>query len=142
MLYEVITGTGMAHNCGLVSWILRSARRLSFKRLFELSTAIHHDGTKARYSLQQRSQVFPLKQNRITSYNVCYTKLLRSRQALLAPGVNPTYCKVAMAIAGSQGLTFDWLPLRATCLLSYCTNRRTFLIVCRCRDTFFLPLAD
>jgi glycine dehydrogenase subunit 1 len=39
----------------------------------------------------------------------------RSRQVLLAPGVSPTYCKVANAIAGSQGLTFDYLPMdRAT----------------------------
>ena len=37
----------------------------------------------------------------------------KSRQVLLAPGVNPTYCKVAMAIAGSQGLTFDYLAMDA-----------------------------
>jgi glycine dehydrogenase subunit 1 len=35
----------------------------------------------------------------------------KSRQVLLAPGVNPTYVKVAKAIAGSQGLTFDCLPM-------------------------------
>jgi glycine dehydrogenase subunit 1 len=35
----------------------------------------------------------------------------QSRQVLLAPGVNPTYGKVAKAIAGSQGLTFDYLPM-------------------------------
>lgn len=34
-----------------------------------------------------------------------------SRRVLLAPGVNPTYEKVAMAIAGSQGLTFDRMPM-------------------------------
>ena len=34
-----------------------------------------------------------------------------SRQVLLAPGVNPTYRKVAQAIAGNQGLTFDYLPM-------------------------------
>ena len=37
----------------------------------------------------------------------------KSRQVLLAPGVNPIYGKVAMAIAGSQGLTFDYLPMDA-----------------------------
>jgi glycine dehydrogenase subunit 1 len=37
----------------------------------------------------------------------------KSRQVLLAPGVNPTYAKVAKAIAGSQGLTFDYLPMDA-----------------------------
>ena len=35
----------------------------------------------------------------------------KSRQVLLAPGVNPAYARVAMAIAGSQGLTFDYLPM-------------------------------
>jgi glycine dehydrogenase subunit 1 len=35
----------------------------------------------------------------------------KSRQALMAPGVSPTYAKVATAIAGSQGLTFDFLPM-------------------------------
>ena len=35
----------------------------------------------------------------------------KSRQVLLAPGVHPTYAKVATAIAGSQGLTFDFLPM-------------------------------
>ena len=34
-----------------------------------------------------------------------------SRRVLLASGVNPVYQKVATAIAGSQGLTFDRLPL-------------------------------
>ena len=32
---------------------------------------------------------------------------------LLAPGVNPVYEHVAEAIAGSQGLTFEWLPMDA-----------------------------
>jgi glycine dehydrogenase subunit 1 len=35
----------------------------------------------------------------------------KSRRVLLAPGVNKTYEKVATAIAGSQGLTFDRLPM-------------------------------
>ncbi len=35
----------------------------------------------------------------------------KSRQVLLAPGVNPTYARVATAIAGSQGLSFDYLPM-------------------------------
>ncbi|ANO51959.1 aminomethyl-transferring glycine dehydrogenase subunit GcvPA [Woeseia oceani] len=35
----------------------------------------------------------------------------KSRRVLLASGVNRTYRKVAEAIAGSQGLTFDELPL-------------------------------
>jgi len=35
---------------------------------------------------------------------------VKSRRILLAPGVNPVYAKVAEAIAGSQGLTFEWLP--------------------------------
>lgn len=34
----------------------------------------------------------------------------KSRQVLLAPGVSPVYAKVSSAIAGSQGLRFDWLP--------------------------------
>jgi glycine dehydrogenase subunit 1 len=34
-----------------------------------------------------------------------------SKRVLLASGVNPVYQKVASAIAGSQGLTFDRLPL-------------------------------
>ena len=38
----------------------------------------------------------------------------KTRRVLLAPGVNPVYQKVAEAIAGSQGLTFDWLPQDAT----------------------------
>ena len=32
---------------------------------------------------------------------------------LLAPGVNPVYEHVAEAIAGSQGLSFEWLPVDA-----------------------------
>ena len=32
-----------------------------------------------------------------------------SRRVLLAPGVNPVYARVGEAIAGSQGLSFDWL---------------------------------
>ncbi len=34
-----------------------------------------------------------------------------SRKVLLAPGVNPTYRKVARAIAGNQGLEFEYLPM-------------------------------
>jgi len=37
----------------------------------------------------------------------------KSRRVLLASGVNATYRKVAQAIAGSQGLTFETLPLDA-----------------------------
>ena len=37
----------------------------------------------------------------------------KSRRVLLASGVNATYRKVAQAIAGSQGLTFDTLPVDA-----------------------------
>jgi len=37
----------------------------------------------------------------------------KSRQVLLAPGVNRTYRKVARAIAGNQGLSFDYLPIDA-----------------------------
>ncbi len=33
---------------------------------------------------------------------------------LLAPGVNPVYEKVAEAITGGQGLSFEWLPQDAT----------------------------
>ena len=33
---------------------------------------------------------------------------------LLAPGVNPMYEKVAQAITGGQGLSFEWLPQDAT----------------------------
>jgi len=36
---------------------------------------------------------------------------IKSRRILLAPGVNPTYEKVAVAIAGSQDITFDRLPM-------------------------------
>ena len=32
---------------------------------------------------------------------------------MLAPGVNPVYEHVAEAIAGSQGLSFEWLPMDA-----------------------------
>jgi len=35
----------------------------------------------------------------------------KSGRILLAPGVNPTYEKVATAIAGSQGITFGRLPM-------------------------------
>jgi glycine dehydrogenase subunit 1 len=35
----------------------------------------------------------------------------KSGRILLAPGVNPTYEKVAAAIAGSQGITFERLPM-------------------------------
>lgn len=35
---------------------------------------------------------------------------IKSGRVLLAPGVNPTYEKVAAAIAGAQGLTFERLP--------------------------------
>jgi len=41
-------------------------------------------------------------------------RAVKSRQVLLAPGVNPVYRKVASAIAGSQGLTFDTLPMDST----------------------------
>ena len=33
---------------------------------------------------------------------------VKSNLILLAPGVNPVYEKVAEAIAGGQGLTFEW----------------------------------
>lgn len=35
----------------------------------------------------------------------------KSSEVLLAPGVNPVYRKVASAIAGNQGLSFDYLPV-------------------------------
>ncbi len=35
---------------------------------------------------------------------------VKSGHVLLAPGVNPVYEKVARAITGGQGLTFEWLP--------------------------------
>lgn len=35
---------------------------------------------------------------------------IKSRRVLLAPGVNPVHQKVAEAIAGAQGLTFERLP--------------------------------
>ncbi len=35
---------------------------------------------------------------------------VKSGRVLLAPGVNPLYEKVAEAITGGQGLTFEWLP--------------------------------
>ena len=38
---------------------------------------------------------------------------VRSGRVLLAPGVNPVYAEVARAIAGSQGLTFEWLEASA-----------------------------
>jgi glycine dehydrogenase subunit 1 len=38
----------------------------------------------------------------------------KSKRVLLASGVNKTYQKVAQTIAGSQGLTFDRLPLDMT----------------------------
>jgi len=38
---------------------------------------------------------------------------VKSGLVLLAPGVNPVYEHVAEAIAGSQGLTFEWLPIDA-----------------------------
>ncbi len=38
----------------------------------------------------------------------------KSGRILLAPGVNPRYEQVASAIAGTQGITFDRLPLDAT----------------------------
>jgi glycine dehydrogenase subunit 1 len=47
----------------------------------------------------------------------------KSRRVLLASGVNATYRKVAQAIAGSQGLTFDTLPMDAA---SGVTNLREF----------------
>jgi glycine dehydrogenase subunit 1 len=37
----------------------------------------------------------------------------KSRRVLLAPGVNPGYEKVAVAITGSQGLSFERLPMAA-----------------------------
>ena len=36
-------------------------------------------------------------------------RAVKSRRVLLAPGVNPTYAKVARAIAGAQQITFDFL---------------------------------
>ena len=38
---------------------------------------------------------------------------VKSRSVLLAPGVNPVYAQVAKAIAGSQHITFDYLPMDA-----------------------------
>ena len=44
----------------------------------------------------------------------------RTSHVLLAPGVNPVYRKVAAAIAGNQGLSFDYLPVnRATGTLDF-----------------------
>ncbi len=37
----------------------------------------------------------------------------KSRHVLLAPGVNPAYERVARALAGRQGLTFEQLPIDA-----------------------------
>jgi len=39
---------------------------------------------------------------------------VKTRRVLLAPGVNPVYEQVAAAIAGSQGLTFERLPMDPT----------------------------
>ncbi len=39
---------------------------------------------------------------------------VKSGLVLLAPGVNPVYEKVAEAITGGQGLSFEWLPREAT----------------------------
>ena len=39
---------------------------------------------------------------------------VKTNLVLLAPGVNPVYEKVAHAITGGQGLTFEWLPQDAT----------------------------
>ena len=36
---------------------------------------------------------------------------VKTRNVLLAPGVSRTYASVASAIAGSQGLTFEYLPM-------------------------------
>ena len=38
---------------------------------------------------------------------------VKSNRILLAPGVNPTYEKVATAIAGTQGVSFERLPMDA-----------------------------
>ncbi len=38
-------------------------------------------------------------------------RAVKSKLVLLAPGVNPIYRKVATAIAGRQGLTFEYLPM-------------------------------
>jgi glycine dehydrogenase subunit 1 len=38
---------------------------------------------------------------------------IRNRRILLAPGVNPVYEKVGNAIAGTQGITFERLPMDA-----------------------------
>jgi glycine dehydrogenase subunit 1 len=38
-------------------------------------------------------------------------RTVKSGKVFLAPGVSPIYCKVATAIASSQGLTFDYLPM-------------------------------
>ena len=38
-------------------------------------------------------------------------RAVKSKQVLLAPGVNPTYRKVATTISGRQGLEFDYLPM-------------------------------
>ena len=39
---------------------------------------------------------------------------VKTGRVLLAPGVNPVYEKVAQAISGGQGLTYEWLPRDAT----------------------------
>ncbi len=42
---------------------------------------------------------------------VRHNRKVKTGDILLAPGVNPTYRKVATAIAGRQGLHFDYLPM-------------------------------
>ena len=54
-----------------------------------------------------------------------------SKRVLLASGVNPVYQKVAAAIAGSQGLTFDRLPLD--------TNSGTACTRCKTRHASQYP---
>ena len=40
-------------------------------------------------------------------------RAVKSRRVMLAPGVNPVYAQVAAAIAGSQDITFESLPMDA-----------------------------
>jgi len=40
-------------------------------------------------------------------------RAVKSRRVMLAPGVNPVYAQVAAAIAGSQHITFERLPMDA-----------------------------
>ncbi len=40
-------------------------------------------------------------------------RAVKSRRVMLAPGVNPVYAQVAAAIAGSQDIVFDRLPMEA-----------------------------